>query len=122
MSAGKRGFSAGSWSGYPDQDPALKPRLPADIVLHTDGYQELDQNKLADYDATMRDYYDVRTGGKLEQSWSDQISNILSKEARPFMLSSLNKQGFAKKWVFRANRKPDTARCRVFLCLPVVVL
>ncbi len=83
--------------GYPDQDPALKPRLPADLVLHTDVYQELDQDKLADYDATMRDYYDIRTGGKLEQSWSDQISNILSKEARPFMLSSLNKQGFAKK-------------------------
>lgn len=83
--------------GYPDQDPALKPRLPADLVLHTDHYQELDHKKLADYDATMRDYYDVRTGGKLDQSWSDQISTILSKEARPFMLNSLNRQGFTKK-------------------------
>ncbi|OOV86537.1 oxygen-insensitive NADPH nitroreductase [Oceanospirillum linum] len=83
--------------GYPDQDPALKPRLPADLILHTDNYQPLDAEKLAEYDATMREYYDIRTGGKLDQSWSDQIKAILSKEARPFIQGSLNKQGFAKK-------------------------
>lgn len=83
--------------GHPDQNPDLKPRLPSDIVLHTDGYQALDTEKLNEYDATMRDYYDVRTGGKLNKSWSDQISAILSKEARPFMKERLNAQGFAKK-------------------------
>ena len=83
--------------GYPDQNPDLKPRLPADIVLHTDGYQALDTETLTEYDATMRDYYDVRTGGRLNKSWSDQISAILSKEARPFMKDCLNAQGFAKK-------------------------
>jgi len=83
--------------GYPDQDPALKPRLPSDLIMHTDSYQSLDAEKLAEYDASMREYYDSRTGGKLDQSWSEQVSTILSKEARPFMQGALNKQGFAKK-------------------------
>jgi len=83
--------------GYPDQEPGKKPRLPADLVLHTNEYQALDTQVLSDYDQTMRDYYDVRTAGKVDQSWSDQISTILSKEARPFMKDRLNQQGFCKK-------------------------
>jgi len=83
--------------GYPDQEPSKKPRLPADLVLHTNEYQALDTQVLSDYDQTMRDYYDVRTAGKVDQSWSDQISTILSKEARPFMKDRLNQQGFCKK-------------------------
>lgn len=83
--------------GYPDQNPGLKPRLPADLVVHTDEYQPLDQEKLAEYDQTMRDYYVARTKGKVDQSWSEQISATLSKEARPFMLQRLNEQGFSKK-------------------------
>lgn len=83
--------------GYPDQDPGKKPRLPASLVLHEDTYQPLDQAVLAEYDNTMRDYYRERTQGKNEQSWSDQISTILGKEARPFMKDRLSQQGFAKK-------------------------
>ncbi|WP_028304949.1 oxygen-insensitive NADPH nitroreductase [Oceanospirillum maris] len=83
--------------GYPDQEPGKKPRLPEELVLHTNEYQALDTQVLSDYDQTMRDYYDMRTGGKVDQSWSDQISTILSKEARPFMKDRLNQQGFCKK-------------------------
>lgn len=83
--------------GYPDQDPGLKPRLPADLIVHTDQYQPLDRDKLAQYDQTMREYYVARTGGKVDQSWSEQISTTLSKEARPFMKQCLNDQGFCKK-------------------------
>ncbi|MBB1489039.1 oxygen-insensitive NADPH nitroreductase [Oceanospirillum sediminis] len=83
--------------GYPDQDPGKKPRLPASLVLHEDSYQPIDQTELADYDETMRNYYRERTQGQNEQSWSEQISAILSKEARPFMKDILNKQGFSQK-------------------------
>jgi len=83
--------------GYPDQDPGKKPRLPTSLVLHEDSYQPIDQAELADYDETMRNYYRERTQGQNEQSWSEQISATLSKEARPFMKDILNKQGFSQK-------------------------
>ncbi|VEI46017.1 nitroreductase A [Actinobacillus equuli] len=35
--------------GYPAQDPALKPRLPATLVYYEDQYQPLDQTELAKY-------------------------------------------------------------------------
>lgn len=83
--------------GYPDQNPEKKPRLPVDLVLHQERYQDLDLQSLAEYDAHMRAYYRERTQGKSEQSWSEQICQSLGKEARPFMLASLNKQGFGLK-------------------------
>ncbi|OPX54166.1 nitroreductase [Oceanospirillum multiglobuliferum] len=83
--------------GYPDQVPEKKPRLPVDLVLHQERYRALDAQKLSEYDEQMREYYRERSQGKSEQSWSEQISQALGKEARPFMLVSLNKQGFALK-------------------------
>lgn len=83
--------------GYPDQAPEKKPRLPVELVLHQECYQALDTQMLAEYDEQMRDYYRERTQGKSEQSWSEQVSLALGKEARPFMLASLNKQGFGLK-------------------------
>lgn len=83
--------------GYPDQDPGLKPRLPLELIVHQDSYQAIDNEVLTQYDSIMRNYYRERTQGKNEQSWSEQISNTVSKEARPFMLERLNQQGFAKK-------------------------
>jgi nitroreductase len=83
--------------GYPDQDPGQKPRLPASLVIHEDEYQAMDKTTLEEYDEGMRAYYRERTQGKNEQSWSEQITQALGKEARPFMLTSLNKQGFSLK-------------------------
>ncbi len=84
--------------GYPDQNPETKPRLPLSVVLKQDSYDDSqDAATIAEYDETVRDYYASRTGGTKEMSWSEQISGMLSKEARPHMLPFLQQRGFLNK-------------------------
>ncbi|NVK39959.1 MAG: oxygen-insensitive NADPH nitroreductase [Oceanospirillaceae bacterium] len=84
--------------GYPDQDPEVKPRLPLDVVLKKDGYDDSgDLERIRAYDDNVREYYRTRTGGNKEMSWSEQISGMLIKEARPHMLAFLQRQGFLKR-------------------------
>lgn len=84
--------------GYPDQAPEVKPRLPLPIVLKKDSYINVqDSTLMADYDNVIREYYRSRTGGNKEMSWSEQISGMLTKEARPHMLSYLQSRGYLLK-------------------------
>jgi nitroreductase len=84
--------------GHPDQNPEVKPRLPLDVVLKQDRYDDgQDAERIAAYDDSVREYYRTRTGGNKEMSWSEQISGMLVKEARPHMLPFLNKKGFIKR-------------------------
>jgi len=84
--------------GYPDQNPEVKPRLPLPMVLKQDTYTDAqDTALLADYDNEIREYYRNRTGGNKEMSWSEQISGMLVKEARPHMLSFLQSKGYLLK-------------------------
>lgn len=83
--------------GWPDQNPALKPRLPQKLVVHENHYQPLDQEVLATYDHDVLDYYQHRGDHKRQESWSEQIQRILVKESRPFILDYLHKQGWARR-------------------------
>ena len=80
--------------GYPDQDPECKPRLPLEAVLMEERYQPVNQALVAQYDDTMRAYYQRRTGGKLDRAWSQEMSALLGKESRPHMRAFLEKKGF----------------------------
>jgi len=84
--------------GYPDQDPEVKPRLPAPVVLKQEVYNEAgDEEAIAAYDEGIRDYYRTRTGGGHGISWSEQVSALLSEKARPHMKGFLADQGFKFK-------------------------
>lgn len=84
--------------GYPDQDPETKPRLPLSVVLKHEHYtDEGDLTALQHYDDDIRRYYETRTGNPRSQSWTEQISGMLQKEARPHMLPFLQSRGFAKR-------------------------
>lgn len=84
--------------GYPDQDPEVKPRLPLDVVLKQDKYDDShDAELIGEYDQAVKAYYRSRTGGQKDMTWSEQISGMLQKEARPHMLSFLQKRGFLQK-------------------------
>lgn len=84
--------------GYPDQDPEVKPRLPVSVVLKQDRYDDsADRGLISDYDQHVREYYATRTGGTKDMSWSEQISGMLVKEARPHMLPFLQQRGFLNK-------------------------
>jgi len=84
--------------GYPDQDPEIKPRLPVEVVLKQHHYSdESDRDLITSYDEKVRDYYRTRTGGRKDNSWSEQISEMLVKEARPHMFDFLKSKGFLLK-------------------------
>jgi len=84
--------------GYPDQDPEVKPRLPVPVVVKQDVYNEKgDQESIADYDESIREYYRTRTGGGHGISWSEQVATLLSEKSRPHMREFLAGQGFKFK-------------------------
>ncbi|WP_370298600.1 oxygen-insensitive NADPH nitroreductase [Pontibacterium sp.] len=84
--------------GYPDQNPEVKPRLPVNVVLKQEVYDDTgDQEHIAAYDGHVREYYRTRTGGTKDMTWSEQISGMLVKESRPHMLPFLQERGFLLK-------------------------
>lgn len=83
--------------GYPDQEPQCKPRLPLASVLMEDCYQEVNEALLAQYDQTMKAYYQQRTGGKVKRGWSQEMSALLGKESRSHMREFLAQKGFAMR-------------------------
>lgn len=81
--------------GYPAQNPEVKPRLPLSVVLKQDRYDdESDPATIGEYDEQVREYYRTRTGGNKDTAWSEQISEMLVKEARPHMLEYLKSRGY----------------------------
>lgn len=83
--------------GVPDQDPEVKPRLPNNVILHEDTYQEVDKDVIEEYDESIRAYYLSRSSNNKTMSWSDQIKGKLKGESRPFMKDALNKKGWSLK-------------------------
>ncbi len=81
--------------GYPDQDPAMRPRLPMNLVVSTNQYQPASKEQLDAYNQTVHDYYVKR--GQAGMNWQQTIKNYLDKPARPDILPYLNQQGFAKR-------------------------
>lgn len=84
--------------GYPAQNPEVKPRLPLSVVLKKDCYNDnADAKTMNDYDNQVREYYKTRTGGNKDTAWSEQISEMLVREARPHMKGYLKSRGFLLK-------------------------
>jgi len=81
--------------GYPAQNPEVKPRLPLSVILKKDRYSDdNDTNAISEYDSQVREYYKTRTGGNKDSTWSEQISEMLVKEARPHIKDYLKSRGY----------------------------
>lgn len=83
--------------GYPAQNPEIKPKLPAEILMHNNRYQPLDHEALARYDQQVAQYYQARSTHTRSETWSNYIQKKLNKENRPFIQDYLQQQGFAKR-------------------------
>ena len=84
--------------GYPAQEPEIKPRLPLNVVLKQDRYDDTpDKTIIQEYDKRVSNYYKIRTAGARDNTWSEQISDMLIKEARPHLLNYLRAKGFLLK-------------------------
>lgn len=81
--------------GVPAQEPEVEPRLPIDVMLKEEVYGHGDdQDLIAAYDRTMRDYDRTRTGGRKQSSWSEEMARLLDGERRPHMRAFLARRGF----------------------------
>ncbi len=81
--------------GVPDQDPEVKPRLPVEVVLKDDVYDDTDDRAgIEAYDETLRAYYRTRTGGTKDSSWTEEMARLVDGERRPHMRDFLGRRGF----------------------------
>lgn len=81
--------------GVPDQDPEVKPRLPIDVVLKNDVYDDGgDEARIKAYDETIRQYYRTRSGGTKDSSWTEEMARLVDGERRPHMRQFLADRGF----------------------------
>lgn len=80
--------------GVPDQDPAVKPRLPQRVILRDEVYGEDDVDGIDEYDQTMSAYYASRSGGSRNATWSSEMARLLGREGRPHMREFLADRGF----------------------------
>ncbi len=84
--------------GYPDQAPQVKPRLPLEVVLKQDRYDDRDdRSRIGGYDQLLEAYYASRLGNNKRMTWSRQMAGMLEKEARPHILPFLQSRGFLLK-------------------------
>lgn len=83
--------------GWPADNPDIKPRMPAAMLVHENHYQPLDNALLADYDEQLAHYYLSRGSNARHDTWSDHIRRTIVKESRPFILDYLHKQGWATR-------------------------
>lgn len=81
--------------GYPDQQPAMRPRLPKALILSENQFQAASLEALHAYNQTVKTYYAER--GQADTDWTQAIKSYLDKPVRPKILPYLNQQGYAKR-------------------------
>ena len=82
--------------GHSDQEPGQKPRLPLSILTAENTYPRVESytEALADYDREVTEYYDLRSGSRLE-SFTHLVTNgigVGGAHVSPIM-QVLNEQG-----------------------------
>lgn len=80
--------------GYPNEKNEVKPRLFQDVIVQIDGYQEMEEVTLDNYDAVMQTYYQQRSNNTQQATWSQKIQEHFKIKRRPEVTDFLQKQGF----------------------------
>jgi len=81
--------------GWPVDKAQVKPRLPIDVILHQDVYDEVSvEQQVDDYDLQMADYYSTRSVNTKTTNWSEQTANAVQGKKREHMLAFLQQRGF----------------------------
>jgi len=81
--------------GYPEKVNDQKPRLPLEHVYMENEYQQdtaLFKQQLEDYNKIISEYYKERTAGKREDTWTEQMAQMLERKSRMYMKEFVEKQ------------------------------
>ena len=80
--------------GWPADNPDLKPRLPASILVHENSYQPLDKDALAQYDEQLAEYYLTRgSNNRRDTGAIISAEQSLKKAAHLFWIICTNRVG-----------------------------
>ncbi|MBM7580869.1 oxygen-insensitive NADPH nitroreductase [Jeotgalibacillus terrae] len=86
--------------GVPDQETAVKPRMPFQTIYHENSYrhqEETVKQELDEYNEAISAYYHDRTSGKRSDKWTQQMAAMLQKKNRMYMKDFVEGKLFAKK-------------------------
>lgn len=83
--------------GYPRNLSSKKPRLPLEHIYHENTYNQDEETyieQLNEYNEIVSKYYNERTGGKRQDTWTNQIVHMLNKKSRMYMKGFVEGQKF----------------------------
>ena len=83
--------------GYPDDNPAIKPRMPMKAVFFEEKYDtEKAKAGVDEYDETFKKYLSTRETNARDNNWSKSISDFYTKFAGSYEdeYELFKKQGF----------------------------
>lgn len=81
--------------GVPAEEQEVKPRLPADAILHENSYNEDKYDNILDtYDQTTATYYKERLSNTKDTSWSESMGDFLKQPRRTHMKQFVKSKGF----------------------------
>lgn len=72
--------------GWPAEDNEVKPRLPLQVVLMEDVYQDTPETLMAGYDEQMARYYRDRQSNRRLSDWRSVAARALQRKKREHML------------------------------------
>lgn len=87
--------------GEPANNGSQKERLPFDAIYFENGYKSVNDDdvnaEVEAYDARVSAYYKERTDGERSDTWSDQVTTMLSRKTRLDVHDVLKSQGFLQQ-------------------------
>lgn len=85
--------------GWPDPkrlSSELKPRLPEELVIHYEQYDDRDrQQKITEYNEALAAYYGAQRRNLHEAAWSGPLANKLKEQRRKHLRETLEGMGFS---------------------------
>ncbi len=81
--------------GIPRETPDIKPKQTAELLIHKNRYRDDDLTReLLEYDATITDYNNTRSGTKSENDWISHIVDYYRMAMDYEMLKALHSSGY----------------------------
>lgn len=81
--------------GVPREMPDLKPKQPAELIIHRDTYRTDDMTAdILKYDAEVSRYNETRSGTKSDNDWVDHIVSYYREAMNYKMLEALQSRGY----------------------------
>lgn len=81
--------------GFPDEDAPQKPRMPEDLIIHYETYDDSKtEDLLKQYDEELAEHYQELGRNLSENAWTGVIADRFSNPRRPEMKQTLEDMGF----------------------------